>query len=152
MDLRLAMGGGRHPPCFVTPMPARRTSPFTPTVGGGDGRCHRIHRHQGQIPRRPNGLVVRPRRLIRRSRIQLDVDGVDHRSDVHEGLYELAPEGMRAVSAEGARFENCMLEECSLAENNHWRDASLTEVNDDCIFNGANYDCIFDQTDFLSRI
>jgi len=69
----------------------------------------------------------------------------------YEGLYDLAPEGMRAVSAEGARFENCMLEECNLAGGNFTgATLLLTKFNDECIFNGANFtDCIFDQTDFL---
>jgi len=69
----------------------------------------------------------------------------------YEGLYDLAPESMRAVSAQSARFENCMLEECNLAGGN-FTDATflLTKFTDECIFNGANFtNAMFDQTDFL---
>ena len=69
----------------------------------------------------------------------------------YEGLYDLAPESMRAVSAQSARFENCMLEECNLAGGN-FSDATflLTKFTDECIFNGANFtNAMFDQTDFL---
>ena len=69
----------------------------------------------------------------------------------YEGLYDLAPESMRAVSAQSARFEICMLEECNLAGGN-FTDATflLTKFTDECIFNGANFtNAMFDQTDFL---
>lgn len=69
----------------------------------------------------------------------------------YEGLYELAPEGMRAMSAQNARFENCMLEECNLSGGD-FTDATflLTKFTDECIFNGANFsNAMFDQTDFL---
>mgnify|MGYP001973625256 FL=1 len=69
----------------------------------------------------------------------------------YEGLYELAPEGMRAISAESARFENCVLEECNLSGGN-FEDATflLTKFTEECIFNGANFtNAMFDQTDFL---
>ena len=69
----------------------------------------------------------------------------------YEGLFEPAPESMRAISAEGARFENCLLEECNLSGGN-FEDATflLTKATDDCIFNGADFtNAMLDQSDFL---
>jgi len=69
----------------------------------------------------------------------------------YEGLYELAPEDMRAVSVQGARFENCVLEECNLSGGN-FSDATflLTKFTEECIFNGGDFsNAMFDQTDFL---
>ena len=69
----------------------------------------------------------------------------------YEGLYELAPENTRAMSAQSARFENCLLEECNLSGGNFAGAIFLlTKFTDDCIFNGANFtNAMFDQTDFL---
>jgi uncharacterized protein YjbI with pentapeptide repeats len=69
----------------------------------------------------------------------------------YEGVFEPAPESMRAISAEGTRFENCLLEECNLSGGN-FEDATflLTKATDDCVFNGADFtNAMLDQSDFL---
>ena len=69
----------------------------------------------------------------------------------YEGLYDTAPEGMRAMSARSARFENCLLEECNVSGGD-FEDATflLTKFTEECVFNGTNfYNAMFDQTDFV---
>ena len=67
-----------------------------------------------------------------------------------EYFVEMAPENMRAMSAQNTRFENCLLEDCIFAGGN-FSGATflLTKLTEDSL-NGANFtNAMFDQTDFL---
>jgi len=70
----------------------------------------------------------------------------------YEGLYPSAPESSRALSARGASFENCLLEECNISGGD-FTDATflLTKFTEECIFNGSNFtNVMFDQTDVVA--
>jgi uncharacterized protein YjbI with pentapeptide repeats len=69
----------------------------------------------------------------------------------YEGMFESAPESMRAMTASGAKFENCLLEECNLAGASFDGSALiLTKFSEECVLNGCNFDnVIIEETDFL---
>ena len=77
------------------------------------------------------------------------------KADLYVGMFELAPENLRAMSAQSARFENCLLEDCTLSGGD-FSGATflLTKVissdRDEPSFNGANFtNAMFDQTEFF---
>ena len=69
----------------------------------------------------------------------------------YEGIFDPAPLNMRALTAEGVKFENCLLEECNFAGANLTDGFFvLTKFADECILNGVKFNnAMINQTDFL---
>lgn len=69
----------------------------------------------------------------------------------YEGIFDPASLDMRALNAQGVRFENCLLEECNFAGANLTDGFFvLTKFNDECILNGVKLNnAMINQTDFL---
>ena len=92
--------------------------------------------HQSQVSRRSNGEWYVQGAAFDEAEFSSAVDGLDHRSDE-----EFRPcmnwhlENMRAMSAQNARFENCLLEDCTLSGGNFSGAIFLlTKFTDDCLF------------------
>ncbi len=67
------------------------------------------------------------------------------------GIFDPAPLNMRALTAEGVKFENCLLDECNFAGANLTDGFFvLTKFTEACILNGVKFNnAMLNKTDFI---